>query len=262
MTGEKIKILLVEDEPAIYKDIKRVIEKEGHAVLQAPGKLMVNSYETAVAACQTEIPHMAVLDIDLNGEKDGLDIAAYIRENFFSPVIILSGKYGDAFMRRANIIGVDGYIIKLEKPYDVQQLQFTIKRFLPLAEAAARRRIKSVFLHVKEFQQKIISDEFYMSKRIDWADLKIITTDKAPKNNILLELANGKKYVYRSSLADFKLLLPFDFIQINNFQIINAAYFDAKGKSKWVYSIAGKKYEIAAAYRTDGVAMILNKLFA
>lgn len=259
MKGEKIKILLVEDDALNYLDVQNFLEDEGYSVITFTGKEMIDNYNDAVAACEEEIPHLAILDIAIKGKKDGLDIAAYIRENFYSPVIILSGKETEAYLRRASIIGVDGYTAKVEKPHDLKQLHITIRMLLPFIENAAKKREASAFLHVKDFTEKKTGDEFYIKKRFAWADLKIVTTDRAPKNSIVLEMDYDHKYIHRSSLTEFCDMLPNHFIRVSNYETVNVVFFDGKGKADWVYFIGNKKYEIAAAYRTDKTAAILKK---
>jgi DNA-binding response OmpR family regulator len=259
MNSEKMKILLVEDDALNYLDIKNFLESEGYEVLSLPGKIMIDNYDDAIKVCEKDIPHLAILDIEIKGKKDGLDIAACIRENYYSPVIILSGKESNAYLSRARAIGVDGYTAKVDKPSDLRQLNITIQLLMPFAEKAARRRETSVFLHVKYAAEKNTGENMYIRKRIDWMELQLVTTEKAPKNNVLLQMADGLKLIYRSSLTDMALLLPDYFIQVNNYEMINANFFDGKGKTPWVYFIGSKKYEIANAYRTETAAAVLKR---
>lgn len=260
MDAAKMKILLVEDDALNYLDIMGFLEAEGYEVLSLPQKVMIDNYEDAVAVCEKDIPHLAILDIEIKGKKDGLDIAAYIRENFYSPVIILSGKESNTYLSRARAAGVDVYNAKVDKPSDLRQLNITLQLLMPLAENAARRRETSVFLHVKYMAEKKTGEDIYIRKRIDWMELQLVTTEKAPKNNVVLQMADSRKFIYRSSLTDMTALLPDYFIQINNFEIVNANFFDGKGKIPWVYFIGLKKYEISGIFRTEAAAARLKRV--
>lgn len=259
MNTEKMKILLVEDDALNYLDIKNFLESEGYEVLSVPKKIMIDNYDDAITVCEKDIPHLAILDIEIKGKKDGLDIAAYIRENYYSPVIILSGKDSTTYLSRARAAGVDVYNAKVDKPSDLKQLNITMQQLMPLAETAARRREASVFLHVRYAADKNGGDDIYIRKRIDCMKLQLITTEKAPKNNVVLQMADGRKLIYRSSLTDMTALLPDYFIQVNNYELINANFFDGKGKTAWVYFIGSKKYEVAGKFRTEVAAAILKK---
>lgn len=260
MSGGKIKILLVEDEALNYLDIKQFLEDEGFAVLNMSGKMLIDNYEDALLVCENEIPHLAILDIQIKGEKDGLDIATYIRENYYSPVIILSSFDTDENLRRAAIIGIDGFAVKMEKPYNLKQLNAIIRLLLPLAEAAAKRREENIFLSVKEYSDKQTGNDSFSLKRFKLDELMFIKTIPGNKNNILLELKNGQKYLSHKSLKDFSHELPVNFIRFAGDKIINAKFIDGKGKSPWVYYIGKERFEIAEAYRTDDLKAILNKL--
>ena len=261
MRGGKIKILLVEDEALNYLDIKQFLEEEGFGVLTLPGKMLIDNYNDALLVCEHEIPHIAILDIQIKGDKDGLDIATYIRENYYSPVIILSGFDTSENLRRAAIIGIDGFTVKMEKPYNLKQLNANIRLLLPLADAAAKKREESVFLKVKEYYQKQTGDESFSLKRIKLDDLVFIKTIPGDKNNVLLELKDARKYVSHKSLTYFVAELPFNFIRFTGEKIINTKFIDGKSKkSPWVYYIGQQRFEIAEVYRTDEMKAILNRL--
>lgn len=260
MIGEKIKFLLVEDEASNFLDIKQFLEDEGYGVLNLPGKMLVDNYDDALLVCEKEIPHIAILDIQIKGNKDGLDIATYVRENYYSPVIILSGFDTDENLRRAALIGIDGFAVKMEKPYNLKQLKVIIRLLLPLAETAAKRRQENIFLSVKEFTDKQSADAAFTLKRIKLDELVFIKTIPGHKNSLLLELKNAQKFITHTSLKDFSSKLPANFIRFSGDKIINVKFLDGKGKSSWVFYIGQHRFEIADAYRTDGLKALLNKL--
>ncbi len=260
MSGKKIKILLVEDEALNYLDIKQFLEGEGFAVLSLPGKIIIDNYKDALLVCDNEIPHLAILDIQIKGEKDGLDIAAYIRKNYYSPVIILSGFDTDENLRRAAIIGIDGFAVKMEKPYNLKQLHASIRLLLPQADAAAKKREESIFISVKEFSDKNSSDDAFSLRRIVLNELMFVKTIAGNKNSVVLEMKNKQKYVSHKSLKDFGEELPVNFLRFSGDKIINTNFLDGKGRSPWVYFIGKERFEIADAYRTPELAAVLNKL--
>jgi len=260
MSGEKIKILLVEDEALNYLDVKQFLEDEGFKILSLPDKMLIDNYDDAIAMCENEIPHIAILDIQIRGEKDGLDIAAYIRENYYSPVIILSSYATSENIRRASLLGVDGFTKKIEKPYNLEQLRITLGLLLPLAEAAAKRREESIFLYVKGFNEKGEADDSFSMKRIFLNELVFIKTMPGNKNHVFLEMKNAQKYVSHKSLKDFSDELPINFVRFTGDRIINTNFLDGKGRSQWVYFRGKERFEIADIYRTEELKAILNKL--
>ncbi|MBL7701508.1 MAG: response regulator [Ferruginibacter sp.] len=261
MNGEKIKVLLVEDEALNYVDIQQFLQDEGFKVLSLPGKIIIDNYDDAVAVCENEIPHIAILDIQIKGEKDGLDIAAYIRENYYSPVIILSSHATSENIRRAALLSVDGFTKKIEKPYNLEQLRVTLNLLLSLAVSAAKRREENIFLSVKGFSEQGEADASFGLKRLALNELLFVKTLPDNKNYVLLEMNNAQKYVCHKSLKDLADLLPLNFIRFTGNRIINTDFIDRKSnKSQWVYFIGNNRFEIADIYRTDELKTILKKL--
>ena len=74
---EKIKVGLVEDEMIIAETICLALKKLDY--LPCPA---ADSFESAIAMIETEDPDIVLLDINLNAEKDGIDLAHYINEHF------------------------------------------------------------------------------------------------------------------------------------------------------------------------------------
>lgn len=275
MNGEKLKFLVLENEAYNYLDIKQFLEGEGYEVLSLPGIPIIGKYEDAIQVCNFEIPHIAILDIDLrdNGEifslentdkyKDGIDVGNYIKENFYSPIIFISKYDTDENLRRLSLIDADGFVAKVEKPYDLRQLRATIKRLIPMAEAAARKREEGTYLYIKDYSDKSNDRELYSKKLVIWDNLKFVMTSKDLKNKAVLELGNGKKYIYNKSLTDCQKELPPFFIRFTSYMIINAKFLDGKGrKSEWVRYIDNNRYEISESYRSESTLAIINKYHA
>ena len=70
-----LKILIVEDEILIAETIKLYLEEKGHIIQD-----ICISYREATRAIEREQPDLVVLDIRLYGEKSGIDVAKYIKQ--------------------------------------------------------------------------------------------------------------------------------------------------------------------------------------
>ncbi len=68
------KILIVEDEILIADNLKHFLNKNGHDVIG-----MAISYDEAIEIYKEEEPDIVLLDIRINGNKTGIDIAHFIR---------------------------------------------------------------------------------------------------------------------------------------------------------------------------------------
>ena len=83
-TMGKTKILIVEDEVLVAKDLQHTLQNLGYDVSAA-----VSSGRKAIEAVEKEKPDLILMDIVLQGEMDGIETAKQIRSRFNVPVISL-----------------------------------------------------------------------------------------------------------------------------------------------------------------------------
>lgn len=119
---EKIKILVVEDERIIAKDIQNSLENLGYIVLGVAA-----SGEEALKKVEELRPDMAIIDIVLEGETDGIEVATEFQSRFNIPVIYLTAHEDDNTLERAKITEPFGYITK---PFEEKELRIAIRMAL------------------------------------------------------------------------------------------------------------------------------------
>ena len=66
---KQIRILIVEDEAIIANDIKMTLEKFGYIIID-----IAKSGETALQIVKESIPDLVLVDIQLEGKLNGIDI--------------------------------------------------------------------------------------------------------------------------------------------------------------------------------------------
>lgn len=113
------KILIVEDEAVVSLDISRRLEKMGYEVI---GR--VASGEEALELVQEERPHLVLMDINLQGEMDGIDTATILYKDHNLPVIYLTAYAGESTLERAKESKPYGYILK---PFKERELHAAIE---------------------------------------------------------------------------------------------------------------------------------------
>ncbi len=101
------KILVVEDEAIVARDIERQLRKAGYDV-----PAVVASAEAAIEQVSQTCPDLVLMDIRLQGPIDGIEAAREIREHFKLPVIFLTAHADDETLARAKLTQPFGYIIK------------------------------------------------------------------------------------------------------------------------------------------------------
>jgi CheY-like chemotaxis protein len=117
MTAE-IKILIVEDEIIIAKEIQNSLRGLGY-----PSSTIVKSGEVAIKIVREIHPDLILMDIMLQGNIDGIQAAEHIRERFDVPIIYLTAYSDDKTLERAKKTEPSGYILK---PFEETELRTTI----------------------------------------------------------------------------------------------------------------------------------------
>ena len=112
-----IDILIVEDNKELGTLLHDFLVAEGYTVL------LVESGEEALACLSTKTIRLIILDIMLPG-IDGFAVCSKIREEYNTPIIIVSAKVEKDDKLNGLLLGADDYI---EKPYDIDILLAKIK---------------------------------------------------------------------------------------------------------------------------------------
>ena len=119
---DKIRILIVEDEGLIARDIEDMVRNAGYEVCA-----VVGTGEDAVEKAETTHPDLILMDIILCGEMDGVEAAEKIREGFNIPVIYLTAHTDENTLQRAKLTEPLGYTLK---PVEQKELMTVIEMAL------------------------------------------------------------------------------------------------------------------------------------
>src|SRR5689334_672823 len=104
-TTRPLRILVVDDDPAMVGAITALVGTEGHQVITAYDGL------TAVRRFREERPDIVLLDLAMPG-PDGLTVAGRMRAEGDAPIVVVSGESSEEAKVRALGIGADDYLVK------------------------------------------------------------------------------------------------------------------------------------------------------
>jgi two-component system, cell cycle sensor histidine kinase and response regulator CckA len=127
-------ILIVEDESLVAIHLEDRLLKLGYDVCG-----VADSAAEAVALALARSPALVLMDIHLQGERDGIDAAGEIRRIGDVPVIFVTAHADDATLERAGITEPFGYVLK---PFDERELKATIE--IALYRKRTERRLQKV----------------------------------------------------------------------------------------------------------------------
>ena len=113
MSGNKIKVLIVEDEESIRSFIKLNLSMAGYEVGEAAGG------KEALDLLAAFRPDVVVLDLMLPG-IDGFQVCQHIRDNFpESLIVMLTAKGQDTDKIMGLELGADDYMVKPFNPFEL-----------------------------------------------------------------------------------------------------------------------------------------------
>lgn len=128
-----IKVLIVEDEPLIAKNIGMYLNNNDFEV-----SAIAYDSDEALHQLKKQTPDLAILDINLESEKDGIEIAGYINQHCFIPFLYLTSYSDKDTIERAKKTNPAGFIVK---PFNEKTLYATIEIALANHAAQANKHV-------------------------------------------------------------------------------------------------------------------------
>ncbi len=112
-------ILIVEDESILALGLECSLEEFGYEVSG-----IETTYDTAISHAKENLPDLVIMDINLKGEKNGIDAAKHIWQECKIPIIFLTSYADDKTIKKAVLSEPYGYLIK---PCREKELKATIE---------------------------------------------------------------------------------------------------------------------------------------
>jgi PAS domain S-box-containing protein len=116
------KIMIVESDPAVAKDIEERLTTLGYTICA-----IVSSKAQAITKVTEVRPDLVLIDMDVEGEMDGVDIAQKIYNRFDIPVIYLTNHVNEDLLDKVRTTRAFGHVFK---PYGTDQLHLSIENHL------------------------------------------------------------------------------------------------------------------------------------
>src|SRR5258706_3130440 len=143
MQSKPTRVLVVEDEGLIAHDIGSRLQALGHQVVATVGTAD-EALEHAGSA------DLVLMDIRIDGTRDGVEVATEIRDRYHVPVVFLTAHSDRPTLDRAKKAGPFGYIVKplspasLNASIEVALYKHRMERILEEREAWQRTILESV----------------------------------------------------------------------------------------------------------------------
>jgi len=204
-----IKLLIVEDEPLIAEDIAQWLERNDFFV-----SAVVYSKEDAMQQLNFNLPDIVLLDINLNGEMSGIEIAEKINTVYNIPFIFITSYSDKQTLEKAKYTEPSGYIVK---PFNEASLYSTIEIALYNHAQKSKRKFPALSFnkinnhlsdHITEREFSLLQLIYDGKTNKQIADALFISTNTVKKhiNNTYLKLGASSRATSITRLRDLMLL--------------------------------------------------------
>ncbi len=143
----KLRILIVEDEPVIAENISMYLDNNDFEV----SGIAYDSTE-ANEQLQNNTPDAAILDVNLESEEDGIDIANRINEKYQIPFLFLTSYSDKDTLQRAKAVKPSGYIVK---PFNEKTLLASLE--IAISNHAAEKNHDLPKLNFEKLNRHLLS---------------------------------------------------------------------------------------------------------
>ncbi|MBK7358924.1 MAG: response regulator transcription factor [Saprospiraceae bacterium] len=143
----KVRVLIVEDEPLIAENIAMYLNNHDYEVAG-----IAYDYEEAILKLEQEKPDIVLLDINLEGELDGIDVGKFIHEKMGIPFVFLSSYSDKSTLERAKHIQPSGYLVK---PFHEKSLMATLE--ISLSNFASSNHVQITELNLEKINSQLLS---------------------------------------------------------------------------------------------------------
>ena len=208
------KVLVVEDELIVAKDIQHNLERLGYDVIG-----IASDMEESLQLVVEKEPDVVLMDIMLRNGESGIDIADAIRKDYKIPVIFLTAYADVATIEKAKKAESYGYILKPFKSVDLQTtIELAIYKHAKELEVEKERDILANYID----QGETVSNDVFVrtSNKLIKLKKEHILYVEALKDYVIVHLKN-QKYTLHTTMKDIESKLGNkDFIRIHRSFII------------------------------------------
>ncbi len=219
-----ISILIVEDEPLVADDIAMILENNGYEVAG-----IADNSEEAMEILQDQSPKLALLDINIEGNQDGIEFAKTLN----IPFIFLTSYYDRRTLDRAKRVNPSGYIVK----------PFSEKDLIANVEMAVYRKTSS------SVTESGNPEKFFVKKDQEMISLLAseIVFVEAFDNYATVYTENDKYLISHTLKSVEEKLIPMGFYRIHRSFLINFSLIDSISEG-YVF-LKGHRVQIGKSYK-------------
>ena len=234
-------VLIVEDEPNYADTLEMFIDELGYKLAG-----LADEGQKALKLFRENQPDIVLLDINIQGELSGIDLAHLFQAERPTPVIFITSYDDKETFEKAKRTGPHAYLIK---PFDPAQLERSM-------ELATLRTFTSDEENVfeQDEQHAILAKEFFFVKERNKL-VKLMIEDilwVSVEDKYCILNTVEKKFVIRLSLKELAQKLKAEvFVQTHRSHIVNIKKVDDIDLSEFTISINNQQVPLGKSYKDN-----------
>lgn len=233
---EKVNILVIEDELIIADSICFALKTLGY-LTEEP----LISHDEAIRFLTANKVDLIILDINLKGKKDGIDIAEFINEHCGTPIIFLTSNTDIETINRAKAVQPAAYLVK---PFSNPELYATIE--IALSNYRRAKEKQPIPTPNTTMEEALFIKEKGLFCKVLFSEIMYLSS-----SHVYMEVftKQGRKHVMRAALKKILEQLPSYFFKTHRSHIVNLNYLE--GISTKHVLIGNNKVPLGRSYREE-----------
>jgi two-component system, LytTR family, response regulator LytT len=209
----KVKVVVVEDESIVAKDIQNSLKNMGYGV-----PAVVSSGEKAIEAVHKFRPDLVLMDIMLKGEMSGIEAAKIIKDRFDIPVIFLTAYADEDTLDKAKPSVPYGYVIKPFKEKELETtIEMAINKHIQDTEIRKERDLYQAIVLRKDEPDSIFVRADYRLNKIKFTDIYFV---EALKDYVVINTSDNIYTTHTTMKEMIRILPDKDFVRVHRSFIV------------------------------------------
>lgn len=235
------RILIIEDELLVALDLKeRLVQSDYHVVA------ITDNYDDAILAFKEYLPDLTLIDISINGDKNGIDIANEINNIMPKPFIFITAHTDVLNINKAKNTLPAAYIIK---PFTTKSLLVAIEIALhkvDLGDHEVSNDVSQTDDNIFVKDSHVFIKDGYRYHNVFINDILYFTAEA----NYVKIVTEKKSYLIRNSLSNtIERLHKKYFVRIHRSSCVNTNQIDSFTESEVL--VKGKILAIGRNYKDE-----------
>jgi DNA-binding LytR/AlgR family response regulator len=234
-----MKLLIVEDEPLYASQLEMLVEQMGYD--------LAGTYDNAFDALDCfhrEQPDFLLLDINLSGDIDGIQLAEKVNKIRPTPTVFITSRQDNETFARVQKTDPVAFIIK---PFDILQLQRTIE--LAVAKMASGDSSNTFEQSDLAVQDCLFIKVRQKLEKVNFDDILFLEADDRYS---LLYTTDGHKFAIRMPLGYLEEKLPSNrFARTHRSFLIQLKWIQSVDLQDMIIQIRDKHVPLSKGHRDD-----------